>query len=162
MSFVLSERIYENEYSGGVKLENPKSDDFSVIRDRLFPNLIMLLKNNKNRPLPQRIFEIGETVENAVQHTKLCAMLSNNRATYSDIRGILDSYIQRFSKSKGQIQESKSHWIIEGRGGSIILNNINIGIIGEIHPSILEMFELYNPVTFFEIDINEFINASNT
>ncbi|MGC8608992.1 MAG: phenylalanine--tRNA ligase subunit beta, partial [Thermoplasmata archaeon] len=94
MSFVLSERIYEDEYSGGVKLENPKSDDFSVIRDRLFPNLIMLLKSNKNRPLPQKIFEIGETIENAVQHTKLCAMLSNNRATYSDIRGILDSYIQ--------------------------------------------------------------------
>ncbi len=158
MSFVLAGKIYENGYSGGVILQNPKSDDFSIIRDRLYPNLLALLQNNKNRPLPQRIFEIGETIENAVQHTKLSVMLSNYRASYSDIKGVLDSYILRFSNDKGRIVENHNGWMIDGHGGSVILKGRDIGIIGEIHPSVLETFELTNPVAFYEIDLKTLMN----
>ncbi len=160
MSFVLSGKVYENGYSGNVILQNPKSDDFSIIRDRLYPNLLALLQNNKNRPLPQRIFEIGETIENAVQHTKLSVMLSNNRASYSDIKGVLDSYILRLSGDKERIVENHNSWMIDGHGGSVILKGHDTGIIGEIHPSVLETFGLSNPVAFFEIDLKEFMRLA--
>ena len=52
-----------------------------------------------------------------------------------------------------KIKETAHPSFIKGRVGDILYNNKKIGIIGEIHPSVLENFGLKNPVLAMEIDI---------
>ncbi|MEM7826015.1 MAG: hypothetical protein QW451_00060, partial [Candidatus Aenigmatarchaeota archaeon] len=46
---------------------------------------------------------------------------------------------------------------IEGRTAKILVEGKKVGIIGEIHPSVLENWKLEMPVAAFEIDLS-FLN----
>jgi phenylalanyl-tRNA synthetase beta chain len=45
-----------------VKLANPKSLEFQVVRTSLLPGLLKTIRENKNRPLPMKIFETADIV----------------------------------------------------------------------------------------------------
>lgn len=152
-SFVVTSasRYANTKYEGNIELLNPKSLDFSVVRDRLFLNLLDFLRINQRRPLPQKIFEIGSIVENGQQMEKLCVMLHDSKASYSSARQILDYFMLRMGGIKFTISEERTDGIIPGRGGKVIANNGIVGIIGEVDPSLIVSSNLRNPASFFEI-----------
>ncbi|WP_393971829.1 phenylalanine--tRNA ligase subunit beta [Oxyplasma meridianum] len=152
MNFVVtSKTFYDDEnYKSGFDVLNPKSLDFSVIRDRLYPGMLNFLSINRRRPLPQRIFEIGEVVENGVQRTKLCVMYESSDASYSHAKSALDTLITKIFTESYKVSAENIPGIIPGRGGRIEASNIK-GIIGEVSPNLIEKFQLKNPVSFFEI-----------
>jgi len=152
MNFVVtSQTFYKNEnYSGGFEVLNPKSLDFSVIRDRLYLGMLNFLSINRRRPLPQKIFEIGDVVENGIQKSKLCVMYENSDASFSDAKSVLDTLNTKIFSGSYEIASDNIESIIPGRGGRIESSEIN-GIIGEVSPSLIEKFQLKNPASFFEI-----------
>ncbi|BAB59747.1 tRNA synthetase Pheb [Thermoplasma volcanium GSS1] len=158
MTFVLTGKYYQEDFQGEVRIENPKSEDYSVIRDRLYLNLLDLLARNKKHPLPQRIFEIGDVIVHGKQETHLCVMVEDNRSGVSTSKSILTSFLKRFSDHESKISGKKIYGCIEGRSGEIFLSGKSIGVIGEVHPSTLENFGLVNPISFFEINIQELID----
>jgi phenylalanyl-tRNA synthetase beta chain len=50
---------------------------------------------------------------------------------------------------------------IEGRVGTVTVNGVSVGVIGEIHPLVLEAWKLENPVAAFEINMNKIIEAKS-
>jgi phenylalanyl-tRNA synthetase beta chain len=46
---------------------------------------------------------------------------------------------------------------IRGRVGSIFIDNKEAGLIGEIHPAVLENFGLEQPAVGFELNLSRFI-----
>lgn len=152
MNFVVtSSGFYGGEnYKGGFEILNPKSLDFSVIRDRLYPGMINFLSINKRRQLPQKIFEIGEIVEKGRQMSKLCVMYESSDASYSDVKSVLDNLNLRIFPGSYEVLPESIDDIIPGRGGLVAGDGIN-GIMGELTPHIIEKFQLKNPVSFFEI-----------
>ena len=56
-----------------------------------------------------------------------------------------------------QIEKTNHSSFIKGRVGAAIVNSVNVGVLGEIHPQVLEAWKLENPVAAFEININEII-----
>ena len=64
--------------------------------------------------------------------------------------------LMRFSMSLSidhSIKESYDPAFIEGRKGDIIVAGKKIGVFGEIHPSVLNAFELEHSVAAFEFDL---------
>ena len=51
------------------------------------------------------------------------------------------------------VKESEDKAFIKGRRAEIIVNGRSIGVFGEIHPEVLERFELNMPIVGFEIDL---------
>ena len=45
---------------------------------------------------------------------------------------------------------------LDGRAAVILLKHREIGVLGEVHPEVLNNFELENPVVAFELDLEEF------
>ena len=152
MNFVVtSQKFYGDEnYRGGFEVLNPKSLDFSVIRDRLYPGMLNFLSINRRRALPQKIFEIGDIIENGVQKSKLCVMYESSDASFSDAKSVLDTLNTKIFSCSYEIASDSTASIIPGRGGRIEASGIN-GIIGEVNPTLIEKFQLKNPVSFFEI-----------
>ena len=58
-----------------------------------------------------------------------------------------------------QIQETAHPSFIEGRVGKVIVNNEEIGVVGEISPAVLEAWKLENPVAAFEINFQRILKS---
>lgn len=156
MTFVVSTRDhYMNaRYNGGVHIRNPKSLDFSVIRDRLYLGVLDFLRLNKRRNLPQMVFEIGEIVSDTEQFTNLCVARISSRTAFSDMKQVLDAIMARTSLGNYEISSLDHENFIPGRTGTIIAKGVSIGYLGEIHPETLDQYELKNPVAILEINIS--------
>ena len=156
MTFVVtSSSFYDGVHrEDGIVVHNPKSLDFSIVRDRLRLNILEFFRINKRRSLPQKVFEIGDVIVNGIQKTSLCFAMISPRSGFSDIKQPLEALLQRFGQSIETILPADSEEFIQGRSGTIVINGKKAGIIGEINPASLLKFDLANPVSVFEIDIS--------
>lgn len=157
MSYVVTtKRFYENDsYVGGVQVKNPKSADFSVVRDRLVFGLLDFLRINKRRNLPQSVFEVGEVVIGSREATHLCVARTNFKSGFSDMRQLLEAFLVRLGITTSRVLPQDHEILINGRSGDINVNGVIVGMIGEVNPITLESFELRNPVSLMEIDLDK-------
>jgi phenylalanyl-tRNA synthetase beta chain len=145
-----------------VTIANPLSIDFSVLRNWLIPGLLSFLSFNKHVPYPQNIFESGETVEinettptKTITKRKLAALVCDHKISYEDIQSKLYSVLQNAGANGWSLHRTEHPSFIKGRVASIKVSGVEVGIIGEIHPRILERFEIENPVGAFEIELEK-------
>ena len=136
------------------RIMNPKSLEFSFIRNFLYPGMLDFLRRNTNRSFPQKIFEVGNVISGLTQEMKACIMIIDSRAGYSDIKSNIDAIVLRLTSQKCTVVPEKIDAAIEGRSGRILINSENIGIVGEIHPEVLRKFSLPLPVVFAEFDLS--------
>ena len=158
-----------------IEVETSKTEN-NILRHSLLANSINILRNNSDAQYPQKIFELGKVFENAnsgedtskkpkgvldsetgIKETeKLCISLCNEKSNFTEIKQILD-YLTRMLDIQYQIKETSSPQFIEGRTGSIIINNKEVGIIGEITPIILKNNKIKMPVASLEMNLEGLI-----
>jgi phenylalanyl-tRNA synthetase beta chain len=56
---------------------------------------------------------------------------------------------------KWEIKQTRHSSFLDGRVAVILLKRKELGVLGEVHPEVLNNFELENPTSAFEIDIEE-------
>ena len=148
-----------------VKVENPKSIEYEILRDDLFPSLLMVLSKNLHEEYPQRIFEISKVFSKDLRFLTgiredyhLATAISYSAANYTEAKSILSAlFSQAFNFSINTIPTHHPSFT-SGRVAKIISANRKLGIIGEISPLVLENFRLRNPVSVFEIDLSKVID----
>lgn len=157
MSYVVTSNRYYNDrtYNGSFEIENPKSLDFSVIRDRLAVGMLDFHRINKRRSLPQNLFEVGEVIVGTAQLTNLCITVSGSKSGYSEIKQKVDALLGRLNVHDFSVSPISLETFTEGRSGEILVNGISIGIVGEVKPELLNFFELKNPVSYAELSLTE-------
>jgi phenylalanyl-tRNA synthetase beta chain len=132
-----------------VEIKNPRTRDFTLFRTSLLPSLLSTLADNKTKSMPQRIFEIGRVSDAKGKcRTVLGAAITGPRATFSDVKGVLD-VIAEMLKMKAE-QEDKP-FCIPGRCVSVRDRKETGGWCGEISPKVLQNFRLEMPVAAFEV-----------
>jgi len=148
-----------------IKVENPKSIEHEILRDDLFPSLLMVLSKNLHEEYPQRIFEISKvfskdsrTPIGIREDYHLATAISHSTANYTEAKSILSSlFSQAFNLSIDTIPTHHPSFT-SGRVAKIISAKRKLGTIGEINPSVLENFRLRNPVSIFEVDLSKVID----
>lgn len=148
-----------------VKVENPKSIEYEILRDDLFPSLLMVLSKNLHEEYPQRIFEISKVFSKDLraptgirEDYHLATAISYSVANYTEAKSILSAlFSQAFNLSINTIPTHNPSFT-SGRVAKIISAKRKLGIIGEISPLVLENFRLRNPVSVFEIDLSKVID----
>ena len=142
-----------------IEVEAPKSMMHRALRKWILPQLLKNLFTSKKETYPQKIFEVGEVfpLTDVEESIHLAAAIAHSRASYSEIKGVLD-YLAKVLDLKLTIKPTIHSSFIKGRVASILLNEKEIGVIGEIAPEVLEKFDLEVPVAAMEIDLTEFIS----
>ncbi|MEM5824669.1 MAG: phenylalanine--tRNA ligase subunit beta, partial [Candidatus Aenigmatarchaeota archaeon] len=135
------------------KLLNPVSEEYSVLRNYLFPSLLLFLSKNTSKEYPQNIFEIGYIVRDLEEYRSLAIALCYDKANLSEMISVLEELFRNL-KINFELKESNLEFFIEGRQAYIISNNKIIGFLGEIHPEILTNFEIFIPTIIAEINIS--------
>ena len=73
-------------------------------------------------------------------------------ADFSEAYAGIDAVTSELSL-KYTVKESDDPAFIEGRRGDIMIDGTKMGVFGEIHPLVLNAFEIEHPVAAFEINL---------
>lgn len=148
-----------------VKLANPISTEYTMMRQDLLPSLMKNLADNKHESFPQKLFEVSDVVRlNSKQETRcerrlhLAAVSSHATANFTEIKSALEALMANMGLNRWKIREIKHSSFIDGRAATISFKNKQIGMVGEVHPEVLNNFELENPTAAFEIDLEMLID----
>ncbi|WP_406657618.1 phenylalanine--tRNA ligase subunit beta [Methanolobus sp. ZRKC2] len=133
---------------------HPISEDQTMVRTTILPNLMEILSMNQHRELPQRIFEAGDVVVNREGGLHLAAVSINAQANFTEVRELFDA-VMRERMLEYEVSESTDPTFLEGRRADIIMNGKKIGVMGEFDPQVIVNFGLGQPVVGFEIDLGK-------
>jgi phenylalanyl-tRNA synthetase beta chain len=151
------------EKSRIVEVSNPKVVTMSCLRSWLLPSLMEFLGSNQSVEFPQKIFELGkvtlldETKETRTRDEEwLAAATTHPTASFTEIKSVLDAFFMNLGV-EWQIKETVHPSFIEGRVGTATVNGVDVGVLGEVNPQVLEAWKLENPVAAFEINVQKSI-----
>jgi len=146
-----------------VELENPMVKTMACLRNWLLPSLLEVLSYNTAAEYPQRIFEVGDCVVFDLREPtgtktvrKLAFASAHSRVSYTEVKGVLQglSVVLGLSLS---VEPLSHNSFIEGRCAAIIREGTSIGVIGEVHPQVLEAWEIGQPVAAVEINLDSLL-----
>jgi phenylalanyl-tRNA synthetase beta chain len=149
---VLYDAMQRERSSRVLSLMHPISEEHTVVRTDILPLLLEMLQVNKPRELPQCLFATGDVIEDMRTTQRLAAASIHLNADLSEAYACTDAVLHELSITY-IVQESKDPAFIDGRRGDIIAGGKKVGVFGEIHPSVLNAFDLEHPVAAFELDL---------
>ena len=169
MNFILTNEIIHYEKTRRkigkmVKLANPVSIEYSILREDLLPGLMKNLTDNKHESYPQRIFEVSDVItinEKTETRTErrlhVAGVSSHATANFTEIKSYVEALLANLGLTSWSVKETRHPSFLEGRAAATYVKGRKIGILGEVHPEVLNSFELENPTAAFEIDLEEIL-----
>lgn len=139
-----------------VRVLNPITEDHTCLRAYLMPSLVRILRHNKHRDLPQRIFEIGYVVRDNKTVLRLCAMATASKVPFTDVKSWTESFLHE-AGVQYTLEQCDYPTFVPGRGASVVSDGKSIGMFGEMAPSVVVGYGITHPIGFFEIDLEPII-----
>jgi phenylalanyl-tRNA synthetase beta chain len=145
-----------------IKIVNPISSDLNVLRNSIFPNLIINLSKNLDRGFKDiSFFEIGPVflgTQPGQQETVVCGLRAGKisrldwleKVRLVDIFDVKKDVIQTlieagFDQEKLYIDDKTPSYYHPGKSGRVFLNKDKKNVVaffGEIHPNILKKIDI--------------------
>ncbi|KAF9451655.1 phenylalanyl-tRNA synthetase [Macrolepiota fuliginosa MF-IS2] len=189
---------HEDDNNTAIKIANPKSLEFQVVRTTLVAGLLKTIRENRSHALPIRIFEASDVAfkdvgreRQARNERHAAAVWCNKTAGFEVVHGLLDRAmkmleIPRISSADNKaavgyyIKESSDPMFFPGRAATIyyralpekrgkfsafkqtvqnamhISHDVPIGVLGILHPTVLEKFEIGFPCSALEFTLEPF------
>ncbi|SMF98531.1 phenylalanine--tRNA ligase subunit beta [Burkholderia singularis] len=179
-SFVDDE--WERDFAGNanpVRLLNPIASQLSVMRSTLFGSLVGVLRHNLNRRADRvRVFEAGRVfaAEPAAQAGELALAgyaqpkrigalaygpvldeqwgAATRQVDFFDVKGDLEALL---APAVARFVKAEHPALHPGRSARIELDGRAVGWIGELHPRLMQKYELPHPPVMFEIDADALV-----
>jgi phenylalanyl-tRNA synthetase beta chain len=153
-------RLEGTEWGKMVEVRNVMSSSFSCLRQWMIPSLLRVEAASARSFYPHRLFEAGEVAIFDSAHdvgsrteTVLGAMIAHAAAHFSEIHSCLDACLYYLGKTYG-LEPIPHPSFLDGRVGTIVVSGTSIGLIGEIHPEVLERWQIAMPVVAFEVNLS--------
>lgn len=135
-----------------LRILNPVTEMHTLVRTSLLPSLLGILRKNKHRELPQKIFETGDVVFGTTNRKMLGGVAIHAKAGFTEAKSIMLSLSTALGVSC-EISSAEHPAYLPGRCATVRTASQDIGIFGEVHPRTIDAFELKYPVIAFELDI---------
>ena len=146
--------------SSVIEIANPMSENYQFVRPSIIPSLLEAEAQSANAVYPHKIFEVGKVAfidekENLGTRTtqSLGFLTASASANFNDVAGEVATILYYLGKNY-DVRESNDPRFIHGRQATIVLGREEVGIFGEINPSVLENWQIGVPCVACEIDLN--------
>ncbi|MCL6465191.1 MAG: phenylalanine--tRNA ligase subunit beta [candidate division WOR-3 bacterium] len=151
-----------------VQLENPATVEQTILRRHLFSGLLETFSINTTQPLPQQIFEVGDVFRvdekaetGTITQRHLAVGMADAKAGFADIKAVIEAVNRELDFTVAFVPSDEMPFI---PGRCAVLQTSSgkrVGILGEVHPEVLERFGLTVPLVMAEVDI-ECLQAERT
>ncbi|KJS02624.1 MAG: phenylalanyl-tRNA synthetase subunit beta [Peptococcaceae bacterium BRH_c4a] len=160
----------ESSLRNVIHLQNPLSEEQSVMRTMMLPGILEVLQRNASRRINDlAVFEVGKVflpsrpgpLPHEKQFLAAAAMGSsvagwNTKGQpydYYYIKGVLETLLDRMGiKGYTLDRETGNSLFHPGKAARVAVGENLIGVIGEIHPDVMENYNLPKSAVGMEID----------
>ena len=143
-----------------VQISNPMSENFEYVRPSVIPCLLNSESVSGNAVYPHNIFETGKTAlindeENYGVSTinSLGFLTADKEANFNKVSSQVSALFFYLSKDY-TLEETEDPRFIPGRCANIVSDGKVVGIMGEIHPLVLENWGIGMPCTASEVNLD--------
>ncbi len=151
-----------------IEIANPMSENYQFVRPSIIASLFEAEAQSGNAVYPHKIFEVGkiayidDTEENTGTRTiqSLGFLSSSNNANFNEAASEVSTLLY-YLDHKYEVTETEDPRFIPGRQAGIMVNGKQVGIFGEIHPQVLENWQVGTPCVAGEIDL-EYLMANES
>ncbi len=151
-----------------IEIANPMSENYQFIRPSIIASLFEAEAQSGNAVYPHKIFEVGkiayidptekQTGTRTIQ--SLGFLTSANNANFNDAASEVSTLLY-YLDHKYEVKETDDPRFIPGRQAGVIVKGKQVGIFGEIHPQVLENWQVTVPCVAGEFDL-EFLMANES
>ena len=162
-----------------VRLSNPKTREFEIVRTSLLPGLLKVVASNKRNPVPIRLFEVGDVVfqsmpEGAVNERRVAAIYAGKSSGFELKHGLLNALMRfmgyvleeelganfnRIKKTYTLRESSNPSFMPEMQGEVMFNDGIAVGIVGVIHPDVLADYGIdFAVASAVELNLEPFLD----
>ncbi len=157
-----------------IELLNPLTEHQSSLRTTQIPGLLQTMRHNLyHKNLDLKIFELGKVFikqgrEKLPREVKmLTALLSGSRGEenwaqvqeevdFYDLKGSVENILEGLGvEGSGFCPKSDIPYFHPGRSAVVLVDKKEIGELGEIHPDLIEDFDLKKRAFIFELNFDE-------
>ena len=156
-----------------LRMANPMTVDQEYLRPNLRANLLAALSaNRKHEEGGIRLFELGRVYlprhnDLPDEPEMLCGILSRPRLEKSwqggdelidfyTAKGVVESLLNQLGVS-ASFEEGKDESLHPSKQASIVIADGKLGVFGELHPKVVEAFEISGAVYLFEINLTSLL-----
>ncbi|WP_290459153.1 phenylalanine--tRNA ligase subunit beta [Romboutsia ilealis] len=150
----------DDEKRNFVKIMNPLGEETSVMRTTLIPNMLDVISTNISHKVEEvSAFECGNTFTPQeglpVETKKYCVGMYGKEVDFFVLKGVVESILNNVGLKGYEIEPETTNLTFHpGRCAKIVYNNIYIGTFGELHPDVIENYNLGQRVYVAEINID--------
>jgi phenylalanyl-tRNA synthetase beta chain len=156
-------RLAETPWGEMVEVDNVMSLSFSCLRQWMLPSLLRVEAASSRAFYPHRLFEGGDVAIPDRNHelgsrteTVLGGLIAHATAHFSEIHSCLDVLFYHLGKDY-TLEPIPHPSFLEGRAGRIVVAGKPLGVIGEVHPEVLELWQITVPVVAFDVNLSRLI-----
>jgi len=157
-----------------MKVANPMSREQEYLRTSLRAGVLSVLARNvRYQEDAIMLFEVGKVflpreMDLPQEKEMLCAVLSGSQHGLSwrggvepidffVAKGVVESVLSRLGVV-ARFEEGEDESLCLGRSASVIIDDDNLGVVGELHSKVLEAFEISEAVYLIEIDLDSLVS----
>lgn len=153
-----------------IKLINPLGEDYSTMRTTLLPNMLDLLSRNYNRGVESvYAYEIGNTfipkslpVTELPDEKKVLSLGFFGETDFYEMKDVVEKVFDKLGiKGIVYLREEQNPTFHPGRTANIFIDGTLIGIIGEVHPDVLENYSMKAKVYAGQLDFDKIVELTN-
>lgn len=159
-------RLEGTEWGQLVEVDNVMSLNFSALRQWILPSLLRVEAASNRAFYPHRLFEAGEVAKLDLGQPLgsrtvmvLGGMIAHADAHFSEVHSCLDTLFYYVNQAYN-LEPIQHPSFLAGRVGAIVSEGKQIGVIGELHPEVLERWQISVPAVAFEIDLTQLTERS--
>ncbi len=171
--------ITEDARRRHLRILNPLTEDWSVMRTSLIPGLMETARYNLSRKIPNlKIFELkkvffpmeGERLPKEVKYLVGLAMgvdrdhhwaFSPRGIDFYDVKGCIEDLFEAFQVEEIQFERTEGiPYLHPGKASSVLCGKEVLGVLGEIHPQVLGHYEIHGKAYLFEIDFERMVKRA--
>ena len=148
-----------------VKILNPLGEELSIMRTTLIPSMLDVLSHNYNKKnINGKFYEIGKVYwpkddEKLPQEKSMLIIGMYGESDFYDVKGKVELLLQNLGIKKYEfIRETENQTFHFGKTASLIIKKKPVGILGEIHPDILERYGISEKVYICELDFDMIVS----
>ena len=152
-----------------IRVANPMTVEQEYLRPNLRANLLAVLSVNKRyEDGGIRLFELGKVYlprqkDLPSEPEMLCGILSGSRFEKSwhggdelldfyDAKGVVEGLLAQLDV-EASFEESRDESLHPVKQAAMIIAGNKLGVVGELHPKVLQAFEIPEAACLFEIDL---------
>jgi len=175
----------DSPYRKTLTLKNPLSEEQSIMRTTLIPSLLENVQWNINHQAPDvklfelariftsppnpplhRLVERGTGGEVPKEREMLASVISGSmsssiwndkarEADFFDIKGIVEDLLEEFGVAEYEVEPIEHPTLHPNKSAQIKMNQESWCIMGEVHPNVLDNYDISQKVYIFEMDFDK-------